>query len=92
MAVIIWNLVDCNDLEEKIKEMEVSQKLVIAEDQIQRRKYLVVNQLSLISNQAHHQEYNIQITIVSIKIFLKPNNPHIKNYPHTINNLQILQQ
>jgi hypothetical protein len=26
MAVIIWNLVDCNDQEGKIKEMEVSQK------------------------------------------------------------------
>ena len=44
MEAIIWNLVDFKGQKTRMKEMEVSPSLVmIVEDQIQRRKYLVVS-------------------------------------------------
>jgi hypothetical protein len=44
MEAIIWNLVDFKGQKTRMKEMEVNPSLVmIVEDQIQRRKYLVVS-------------------------------------------------
>jgi|688.fasta_scaffold759308_1 hypothetical protein len=71
MEAIIWNLVDFKGQKTRMNEMEVNQSLVmIVEDQIQRRKYLVVSMWYLmLDNQQVHQEYNSETITASIKIY-----------------------